>query len=89
MARCDYAMGLARMSSKYLGVLIDEHSPIRYSNWNDEPLSDEQISYAEEKVRSDIDLFHLFAGKIATMNCCSKKQVIQMCLSYVDKDFVN
>lgn len=48
IARCDYAE-LAKMSEKYLRISIDQYSNIRYSNWNDEPLSDEQISYAEKK----------------------------------------
>lgn len=47
------------------------------------------MSYAETKVRSDIDLFHLFAGKIANMKSCRMKQVINDCFPYVDRDFVN
>lgn len=89
MARCDYAMGLTKMSEKYLDVSMDENSIVRYSNWNEEPLSGEQISYAEKKVRADIDLFKLFAGRIANNNSCRIKKVIEKCLDDVDKDFVD
>lgn len=87
MARCDYAMGLARMSEKYLRVPIDKNPNIRCSNWEDVYLSDAQISYATLDALVAVKLFEFFGEKIARQTCRRMQKVVDDCFEYADMSF--
>lgn len=57
--------GLTMMSKKFLGISLDENWYLRASNWNASYLAGDQIEFAKDKTRADIELFKFFADEIA------------------------
>lgn len=56
---------LAKMSKQFLGIPLEESWFIEASDWNASYLAADQIEFAKEKTRVDIELFKFFAEKIA------------------------
>lgn len=57
--------GLAAMSKQCVGISLEESWFIQASDWNASYLMADQIEFAKEKTRADIELFKFFAEKIA------------------------
>lgn len=87
MAGCDHAMGLAKMSEKYLQVPIDKSLNIRCSDWEDDRLSETQILYATLDALVAIELFKFFGEKIALNNSYHMQKFIGDCQKNADTDF--
>lgn len=85
MAKCPYVMGLAKMSEEYLNVTIDKNQ--QCSDWDNEDLSEAQILYGTLDVLVAIELFRLFAGKIAHNEHYCMQKVFDICSEYADMNF--
>lgn len=88
MARCE-PRGLGKLSLDNLNVKLDKDWRVSCSNWEANTLSQRQVNYAAKDAHVAVEIFKVFAQKIAPQSSWGKrngnvKEVLDRCFDFID-----
>lgn len=91
MARSE-PCGLGKMSLDTLNVKLDKDWRIRCSNWEANILSQRQVNYAAKDAHVAVEIFKVFAQKIAPQSTWSNRYgyvrvVLDRCFGFLDLQY--